>query len=65
MVGVGVGGGGGVVVVVGGGGTKSADRGHELTTSCKNHSLCEQVLFVRFTIIPPRLTDQCNFITVL
>ena len=27
--------------------------------------LCEQVLFVRFTIIPPRLTDQCNFITVL
>ena len=26
---------------------------------------CEQVLFVRFTIIPPRLTDQCNFITVL
>ena len=27
--------------------------------------ICEQVLFVRFTIIPPRLTDQCNFITVL
>ena len=26
---------------------------------------CEQVLFVRFTLIPPRLTDQCNFITVL
>ena len=28
-------------------------------------NICEQVLFVRFTIIPPRLTDQCNFITVL
>ena len=27
--------------------------------------ICEQVLFVRFTIIPPRLTDQCSFITVL
>ena len=27
--------------------------------------MCEQVLFVHFTIIPPRLTDQCNFITVL
>ena len=26
---------------------------------------CEQVLFVRFTTIPPRLTDQCNFFTVL
>ena len=27
---------------------------------------CEQVLFVYvFTIILPRLTDQCNFITVL
>ena len=31
----------------------------------KFYFMCEQVLFVRFTIIPPRLTDQCNFITVL
>ena len=34
-------------------------------TNKKHVWLCEQVLFVRFTIIPPRLTDQCNFITVL
>ena len=28
--------------------------------------ICEQVLFVYvFTIIPPCLTDPCNFITVL
>ena len=27
---------------------------------------CEQVLFVYvYTIIPPRLSDPCNFITVL
>ena len=29
-------------------------------------SFCEQVLFVYvYTIIPPRLSDPCNFITVL
>ena len=32
---------------------------------CVQTFMCEQVLFVRFTLIPPRLTDQCNFITVL
>ena len=34
---------------------------------CEHWSkMCEQVLFVHvFTIIPPRLTDPCNFITVL
>ena len=40
---------------------------YKLPWLMKVHSLldCEQVLFVRFTIIPPRLTDQCSFITVL
>ena len=32
----------------------------------EDYLMCEQVLFVYvFTIIPPRLTDPCNFITVL
>ena len=45
-----------------------AALGHKiLTVSCKATCyLCEQVLFVYiFTIIPPRLTDHSNFITVL
>ena len=32
----------------------------------EDYLMCEQMLFVYvFTIIPPRLTDPCNFITVL
>ena len=31
----------------------------------QGNSLCEQVLFVYvYTIIPPRLSDPCDFITV-
>ena len=48
----------------------STAQGHTRTMKQENnkHSQkkCEQVLFVYvFTIIPPRLTDPCNFITVL
>ena len=33
-------------------------------TQCTKYE-CEQVLFVDvFTVIPPRLSDPCNFITV-
>ena len=48
---------------MGGGGGGGGGEGGEAVMQA--HFKCEQVLFVRFTIIPPRLTDQCNFITVL
>ena len=38
---------------------------HSLILVDSVHCRCEQVPFVRFTIILPRLTDPRNFITAL